>query len=52
MDDTDFTIPRHAYVAGLAYIELEIRQDRLATADDIAVMADHLVWALMAGVKA
>lgn len=30
MDATDHTVPRHAFVAGLAYVELEVRQDLLA----------------------
>lgn len=30
MDETDYTIPRHAFGAGLAYVELEVRQDLLA----------------------
>lgn len=32
MDGTDYTVPRHAYPAQLPYVELEIRQDLLATA--------------------
>lgn len=27
MDETDYTVPRHAYRRGLRYIELEVRQD-------------------------
>jgi len=27
MDETDHTVPRHAFVAGLPYIEIEVRQD-------------------------
>ena len=30
MDATDHTVPRHAFARGLAYVELEIRQDLLA----------------------
>lgn len=32
LDDTDHSIPRHAFADGLAYVELEIRQDLLADA--------------------
>jgi predicted N-formylglutamate amidohydrolase len=30
MDETDYTIPRHAFAASLPYVELEIRQDLIA----------------------
>lgn len=30
MDSIDYTVPRHAYPAGLAYAEIEVRQDLLA----------------------
>jgi predicted N-formylglutamate amidohydrolase len=30
MDATDHSIPRHAFAAGLGYVELEVRQDLLA----------------------
>ena len=36
MDGIDYTIPRHAFAAGLRYVELEIRQDLLATAEQQA----------------
>lgn len=42
MDDTDYTIPRHAIANGHAYVELEIRQDCLASADDVAAWSDRL----------
>ena len=32
MDTTDHSIPRHAFAAGLGYVELEVRQDLLADA--------------------
>lgn len=32
MDATDHSIPRHAFAAGLGYVELEVRQDLLADA--------------------
>ncbi|MDM7957546.1 N-formylglutamate amidohydrolase [Blastomonas sp.] len=40
MDATDYSVPRHAYAAGLPYAEIEIRQDLLA--DDAGVAA----WSL------
>lgn len=36
MDSIDYTIPRHAYPAMRPYVELEVRQDLLASADDQA----------------
>jgi predicted N-formylglutamate amidohydrolase len=33
MDIIDYTVPRHAFEAGRAYVEIEIRQDLLATAE-------------------
>ncbi|NVD45651.1 N-formylglutamate amidohydrolase [Qipengyuania atrilutea] len=30
MDDTDFTVPHHAFARGLSYAEIEVRQDVLA----------------------
>lgn len=41
MDGTDFTVPRHAFDAGLAYAEIEIRQDLL--------VADPAGWADLLG---
>lgn len=31
MDEIDYTVPRHAFAAGLRYVEIEIRQDLLDT---------------------
>ena len=42
MDDTDYTIPRHAYPRGLPYIELEVRQDCLGEESDVERMAELL----------
>jgi predicted N-formylglutamate amidohydrolase len=39
MDDTDYTVPRHAFAAGLLYVELEIRQDLIAD------LAGQIHWA-------
>lgn len=38
-DDSDYTVPVHAERRGLAYVELEIRQDLIASADG------QLAWA-------
>ena len=35
MDGTDYTVPRHAFAAGLPYAELETRQDLLSDSDGI-----------------
>ena len=42
LDATDYTVPLHAIEPGLAYVELEIRQDQLATPDGIATWAERL----------
>lgn len=39
MDETDFTVPRHAFAAGLPYAELEIRQDEIADEAGLRRMA-------------
>ena len=41
-DDTDYTIPRHALARGMDWVELEIRQDMLASPDNIETMAAML----------
>ncbi len=46
MDATDYTVPHHAYARGLRYVEVEVRQDRLADADGIADMAGVIAAAL------
>lgn len=48
MDDTDYTIPRHAYAARLPYVEIEVRQDHIADAAGQAVWAERLAQALEA----
>ncbi len=35
MDGIDYTVPRHAFAAGLPYVEIEIRQDLLGSAAGI-----------------
>ncbi|HZZ87061.1 MAG TPA: N-formylglutamate amidohydrolase [Caulobacteraceae bacterium] len=42
MDGTDYTVPRHAIAVGLDYLELEVRQDLIATLSGQAAMADLL----------
>ena len=42
MDGTDFTVPYHAFGAGRAYVELEVRQDELATPAGVLRVADLL----------
>jgi len=48
MDGIDHTIPRHAFAARRPYVEIEIRQDLLATADQQAGWADLLAGLLLA----
>jgi predicted N-formylglutamate amidohydrolase len=48
MDSIDYTIPRHAFVAGLPYVEIEVRQDLLADAAGIAAWAARLGRLLLA----
>jgi len=42
MNTVDHTVPLHAFAAGLAYAELEIRQDLLGDADGVAAWAERL----------
>jgi predicted N-formylglutamate amidohydrolase len=42
MDGTDYTVPRHAFAARRRYVEIEIRQDLLATPDQQEEWADLL----------
>ena len=42
MDTIDFTIPQHAYPRVLPYVEIEIRQDLLATQAGITQWAERL----------
>lgn len=42
MDGIDHTVPRHAFDAGRRYVEIEIRQDLLASADHQAKWAELL----------
>jgi predicted N-formylglutamate amidohydrolase len=49
MDETDYTVPRHAFSRGLAYVELEVRQDVLAAQ---APAATDLIARALAGALA
>ncbi len=42
MDGIDYTVPRHAFAAGLPYVEIEVRQDLLADDAGIAAWAARL----------
>lgn len=46
MDATDHSVPRHAFAAGLAYVELEIRQDLLSNDAGLKHWTDVLALAL------
>ena len=48
MDRIDYTIPRHAFTAGLPYVEIEVRQDLLGDAAGIAAWAARLARLLPA----
>jgi predicted N-formylglutamate amidohydrolase len=42
MDDTDYTVPLHAFARGLAYAEIEVRQDLIADAEGQEAWAARL----------
>ncbi len=46
MDETDHSVPRHAFARDLAYAEVEIRQDLIADRVGQARWAGYLAWAL------
>ena len=48
MNGIDYTIPHHAFAAGLPYVEIEVRQDLLADAIGIAGWAARLARLLPA----
>jgi predicted N-formylglutamate amidohydrolase len=52
MDGTDFTIPHHADPRGLDYLELEVRQDLIATADQQDQIAEIVAEALLQALAA
>lgn len=47
MDDTDYTVPRHAFAAGLSYAELEVRQDLVEDATGQAHWAELVARAAL-----
>ena len=51
MDATDYTIPRHAFAAGLPYAEIEVRQDLIADATGQEAWADILADALVSALS-
>ncbi len=42
MDKIDYTIPRHAFAAGLPYAEIEVRQDLIGSPEGVRTWADLL----------
>ena len=52
MDRIDYTVPLHAYPAGLRYVEIEVRQDLLGDADGIAEIASTFATMLTAAAAA
>jgi predicted N-formylglutamate amidohydrolase len=42
MDETDYTVPLHAFTRGLAYAEIEVRQDLIADAEGQEAWAARL----------
>ncbi|CAN5379229.1 N-formylglutamate amidohydrolase [soil metagenome] len=46
MDGIDYTVPRHAYPAGLPYLEVEVRQDILSTPEGQSRISDLLTTVL------
>ncbi len=46
MDETDHSVPRHAFPAGLPYAEIEVRQDLIATPEGQRHWAELLFAAL------
>lgn len=52
MDDTDYTVPRHAWAAGLAYVEIEVNQARLATDSGVQEIAGVLAAAMRVAKRA
>ena len=46
-DETDYTIPRHAFARQLPWLELEVRQDRLASPEQVEEVAALLAPLLL-----
>jgi predicted N-formylglutamate amidohydrolase len=51
MDETDYTVPLHAFAAGLPYAEIEVRQDLLGDGEGIRRWSAILAGALAASLK-
>lgn len=51
MDGIDYTVPRHAFAAGLAYVEIEVRQDWLADGAGVDLWAERLARLLPAALN-
>jgi len=51
MDGIDYTVPRHAYPAGIRYAELEIRQDLLVEPSEQKAWSRRLAAALPAAIS-
>jgi len=49
-NERDYTIPRHAFPRGLPWLELEVRQDRLSTQEQVEEVADLLAPLLLQAV--
>lgn len=47
MDDTDYTVPIHAFARGLAYAEIEMRQDLIGASDGQRLWAERLARAAL-----
>ncbi|TVV74052.1 N-formylglutamate amidohydrolase [Sphingomonas solaris] len=52
MDETDHSVPRHAWTAGLPYVEVEFRQDHLAAPGGPRLWATRFGAALRAALPA
>lgn len=50
MDGIDYTVPRHAFAAGLPYVEIEVRQDLLGDDAGVGAWATRLTRLLPAAV--
>lgn len=48
LNDIDFTVPHHAFAAGLPYVEIEVRRDELAATQGVKAVAALLERALVA----
>lgn len=46
-DETDFTVPKHAFANSRPYVELEIRQDMFATSKSLGSLVDLLGRAML-----